>query len=90
MKLVYSLILLLAVFSISCRQEKPYQLTVSKEPRVISEGKVIDVTAILEEYGGKKIAEFEGGSWAVAVRSLKSGYTYYYDSSNNFLGRSKD
>jgi hypothetical protein len=50
---------------------------------------MVDVVALLESRPESEISEFTSGPWAVAVKNLDSGYTYYYDSSNNFLGRKK-
>jgi len=89
MRLRAVLILLSFVLLIGC-QKKAFEIIGMDEPKKAEGKKMIDVTTVLEEHGGKKIPTFEGGGWAIAVRSLKSGYTYYYDSNNNFLGRKKD
>ena len=50
---------------------------------------MIDVVATLEGQLDSDVKEFSSGAWAIAVKNLNTGYTYYYDSSNNFLGRKK-
>ena len=84
--IVFSLLLL---FLVACQQEQFQITTRSPEKKALDEQKMIDTTAVLENYEEGNIPEFKGGYWAIAVHSLKTGYTYYYDSNNKFLGRER-
>jgi len=77
MKSKFMLLPLLLVFIFACSQGE--QQVIQKEE------KETKIQSQLDD----EIKEFSGSSWAIAVRNIKSDYLYYYDSNNNFLGRSK-
>jgi len=86
------LLVFLSFFPVGCqqKQQEQYQVTTIKEQiKNFNEGKIIDVTAVFDKYSKKEIPEFTQGTWTVAVYSYKTGYTYYYDNNNRFLGRKK-
>ena len=101
--LLLGVVCLLFVVAISaCQQQEPRQADsqVAKEVAVAkyevttpvgavaqeAAVKMIDTVAVLEG-NPDDMVEFVDGPWAVAVKNLKTGCTYYYDSGNNFLGR---
>ncbi|UCG35558.1 MAG: hypothetical protein JSW17_01810 [Candidatus Omnitrophota bacterium] len=83
------LLILLSIFPFSCQQKQFQVTTIKEQVKNFSEGKIIDVTAVFDKYSKKEIPEFTEGNWAIAVHSYKTGYTYYYDNNNRFLGRKK-
>ena len=103
MKSKFMLLPLLLVFIFACSQgEQQVIQKEEKETKIqsqldddksikkeIFERKIVDLAALLQDHMDDEIKEFSGSSWAIAVRNIKSDYLYYYDSNNNFLGRSK-
>jgi len=96
--LVISGVLLLSISSVGCQRQQSKEDASSATYEVIAAAgtvtpsattKMIDTLALLERQPEEAVAEFTQGPWAVAVRNLKTGYTYYYDSDNTFLGRRK-
>jgi ABC-type Fe3+-hydroxamate transport system substrate-binding protein len=94
----YLVIILIGFSFISCQRNAPleeevqikssYEVLVNdKNPPQMQAVKMVDVVALLESEPESGIIEFSGGPWSIAVKNLDTGYTYYYDSSNNFLGR---
>ena len=84
------LLVFLSFFPAGCKQkqQEQYRVTTFREQvQNFNEGKIIDVTAVFDKY--KEIPEFTQGTWTIAVYSYKTGYTYYYDRDNKFLGRKK-
>ena len=85
----FIIFLLLSIIIFGCGQRQ-CQISSSKGLKEVDTKKMVDVTLLLEEFNEDAIIEFTAGQWAISVRNLKTGQTYYYDSSNNFLGRKSD
>jgi len=96
--LMTGVVLLLVTAVFGCQRQQPKESVSAASYKVFTPAgvmpsktaaKMIDTVELLESYPQGNIAEFTGGSWAIAVKNLTTGYTYYYDSSNTFLGRRK-
>ena len=74
---------------LACQKESYQVVTNPNKTGSVNAKDIIDITATLEGYGEDNIPEFSGGSWAIAVGNPRTGYIYYYDASNKFLGREK-
>lgn len=83
------LLVLLSILPFGCQQKQYQIVTIKEQVKNFNEGKIIDTTAVLDKYSKKDIPEFGEGHWTVAVYSYKTGYMYYYDNRNSFLGRKK-
>lgn len=97
--LAAKVILLLAMTVAGCQRQKPEGWASSVGYGVVTPAgvitsqaavKIIDTVALLESRPEQEIVEFSQGLWAIAVKNLKTGYTYYYDSGNTFLGRKQN
>lgn len=84
---IFSLLLLFILGCVSKPSQAYKAIHNESDQELANKAEAIDITELIEQDDDVKVAEFKEGQWVIAVRSERTGYTYYYDANNKLLGR---